>query len=319
MDTKSHFKVSSINVGILIVLYQNTEDELERLFRSIYNQTYKNFKVYLIDNSDNESCSLYLLGNNFPNIYLEKSQGNIGYSKANNLLAKRAIIDGCKYLFILNPDMELTKNTLEVFVNLMENNFLYGVCSSILIYGNTLLFENKIQLYGGVCNYNTLKKRFLFANMKLTSTNLPNLVEVTMLSGGALFISSKIFNDIGMFEERYFMYNEEADLLKRIYDRGYKAIVTSLTKIYHHHDYSKKNIYNYKLMYYYIMRNRMLYFKKFKLYFYMIFDIFFQIISFPLKIKMFYKIGSLSILKYYYLGLLRGLLGETGKSNINFK
>ena len=71
-------------------------------------------------------------------------------------------------------------------------------------------------------------------------------------------------------------------------------------------------------MYYYMIRNRVLYFKKYNLYDRLLVDLFLQVVEFPVKLKMFFKIGSVSIVKYYYSGLLDGLLGKKGIANKSF-
>jgi len=43
-----------------------------------------------------------------------------------------------------------------------------------------------------------------------------------------------------------------------------------------------------------------------------------EIFSFPIKIKWARRVAGNKLIKYYYLGIWRGLLGETGKANIDF-
>ncbi|MFC2135038.1 glycosyltransferase family 2 protein [Bacteroidota bacterium] len=302
-------------VGILIVLY-NSITHLDVLINSIQNQIYENFKLYFYDCNSSEDEGSYLR-NIYPQADIFSSHGNIGFAKANNLLAQKAIKDGADYLFVLNPDMELSENTLSALVTVMESDRNIAACSSVLLFGAKE--KNIIQLFGQSINFKTQKKTFLYANQLLSSAKLPEYLQVDFVNGGSLFIRIETIKQIGLFDEDYFMYNDEIDLAYRITQIGKKVIVTSETKIWHNHDWSKENIYGYKLMYYYMMRNRVLYFKKYGNYIYLLLDIISQILSLPLKIKMFIKIGSLGIIKYYYLGLWRGLIGEKGISDIKFK
>lgn len=303
-------------IGILLVLY-NDKDKIGKLLQSLHVQSLKNFRIYSIDNyGDNRSIDL--IKTNFPGTKFLTSQGNIGFAKANNLLAKKAIDDGCKYLFVLNPDMELAENTIETFYNLMESDKSIGVCSSVILYGNEKKDKNIIQLYGQKINFSTQNKKMLFSNELLVDVNLPGNMEVDFVNAGSLFIRSDAVSKIGLFNADYFMYNDEIDLAFRLKKAKYKVLVTSYTKIWHHHDWTKNNKEGYYLMYYYMIRNRMLFFKNYKKYVYLFLDIFLQIITFPIKIKWLTRISDFKLVKFYYLGLWRGLLGETGKTNISF-
>ncbi len=299
-------------VGILIVFY-NSEKYVNRLLNSIKKQKYKDYKIYAIDTSASLH-SITILRKEFPNSIIIPCEVNLGFAKANNLLSHYAINDGCKYLLVLNPDMELTENTLEVLVDILDNEHDVAACSCIILYGYNKIRENIIQLFGQEFNYRTQSKNFLFAGQPLDSANIPEKIYVDFVNGGSLLIRSDIVKQIGLFNESYFMYNDEIDLAYRIKGINKKVVVTSKTKIYHHHDWTKKNKISYYIMYYYMMRNRVLFFKKNKFFLNLIFDLLLQVLTLPVKIKWLTKLADLKLVKYYYLGLLRGLLGETGKT-----
>ena len=304
-------------IAILVVLY-NQEQKIYNLINSIKKQTYSNYRLYLINNGENtKPVSIFL--ENFPDSVLLPNIGNVGFGKGNNLLAEKAINDGFDYLYVLNPDMELNYDTIEKLVKICVDDNSIGMCNCTILYGCKDKELQKIQLFGCKANYKTQSKVFLFSRKYLTDIILHDILEVEYINAGSLFIMSDVAKKVGLFDEDFFMYNEELDLAKRVKAAGYKIVVTSRTKIWHHHNWDKNNLNGYNIMYYYMTRNRYLYFYKYKLYFYLIFDLLLQILSFPVKLKMFFKLGSVKILKYYYLGLIRGLLKEKGKTNICFE
>ena len=305
------------SVAILLVFYES-ENHLDSLFFSLKNQSFKNLRIYAIENSAVQKCTAELISA-FPSASILPYSGNIGFAKANNLLAKKAIKDGCEYVFILNPDMELTDNTVDVFYSLLENNNRIAACSSVLFFGNEKKNDNIIQLFGQKINFKTQHKEFLYAQHNLNQSRLPETMEVDFVNGGSLFIRSEIIKQIGLFNEDYFMYNDEIDLAYRIKKIHKKVAVSSNTQIYHHHDWTDKSQISYYLMYYYMMRNRILFFKANNLYANLVKDLFKQFITLPLKVKWLNELADLKLVKYYYLGLWRGLMGETGKSSIEFK
>ncbi len=304
-------------VAILLVFYKS-ENHLKSLFGSIEKQSFKDFRIYAIENSTPQT-SIPELQKVFPDSVIFPFEGNLGFARANNLLAEKAMNDGCEYLFILNPDMELTDNTIESLVNLLDNDEDTAACSSVLLWGNEKKEVNEIQLFGQNFNYRTQSKKFLCSGQKLNEAELPDKMYVDFVNGGSLLIKSQIVDQLGLFNEKYFMYNDEIDLAYRIKKINKKVLVTSKTKIYHHHDWAETNKSGYYLMYYYMMRNRVLFFKAYNLVFNLISDCFFQLVTFPLKIKWLTGLADIKLVKFYYLGLLRGLIGETGKSDIKFE
>ena len=114
------------------------------------------------------------------------------------------------------------------------------------------------------------------------------------------------------------MYNDEIDLARRIKGSGYKIYVISTAKVWHHHNWASTNKTGYNLMYYYMMRNRILYFRKFSLISEMIIDVLMQVFKWPATLRFAIKTSGFSLFCYYYLGLFHGLLNRQGKADIKF-
>lgn len=302
-------------VGIVIVTF-NSKSDISRLLNSILAQSYSDFRVYIIDNNSHDG-TIDLAGKFVEkiNLVLEVSKTNNGYAKGNNLGIKKALLDGCEFVFILNPDMELDKNCLWFLVQKMKSDNSIGVIGPIVLYGDR---QEIIQGYGVIADFKTQKKINLYGDQKLIK-EIPDENIVSYVHGGAMLIRSEVFAKSGLFEESYFMYNDELDISRRILDYGYKIICIRSSKVFHFHNFSNLNIKGFNLLYYYGIRNKYLYFKKYQLYLNLIFALIFDIVSLPIKIKSFAKSGSIKITKYYYLGLLRGLLGETGFSSRRFE
>jgi len=135
-----------------------------------------------------------------------------------------------------------------------------------------------------------------------------------------MMIRSNLLKITGLFEEDYFMYNDEIDLAFRIKKAGFKTLCMRSAIVRHYHDFNKENKRGNNLMYYYIMRNRYLYFKKFHLYFNIILSLIIEISFMPLKFRWaIRKMGGLKFLKYYYSGLWDGLIGKKGIADKYFE
>jgi GT2 family glycosyltransferase len=302
-------------VGILLVLYGHHEN-IPRISNALINQTHKAYKVYAIDNTPENTC-WEILQQELQIARIIPSMGNIGFAKGNNVLAKEAVKEGCNFLWVLNPDMEPEPDALEYLVGFMEKNAKVGLAGPLLLQGN-LKNNSKIQLFGSYVNFKTQVKKSLYADAILSQTTLPDELEVDMINAGSLLIRSELVSDSYLFEERYFMYNDEIDIARRIKDRGFNIAVISNARVWHHHDWSKINKYGYNMMYFYMMRNKMLYYYKFKMPLRCFLEFFKQLFLIPVVLKFCLRTSSFSMFRFYYLGLLNGILGITGKSNYNF-
>lgn len=301
-------------VGIILVLYHSRE-HLKRLVPSLIRQTYKNFRIYVIENSDDLESIKLLTELNIPHGMVE-SQGNIGYARANNILAKKAINEGCDLLFVLNPDTELLENCISELVDAFNCKENVGLTSCVICYGDNGGRTDRIQSYGLEIQFKAAKKKIRFANKRVSETHLETYDEVKLFFGGAFMIRSSLVNQIGLFEEIYYMYNDELDLAYRVNKANYKCIMTSNTRVWHYHDFSTKNRQKNIIMYYYMMRNKYLYYFKFGFYSSMVIDLVKQAVMSPLTIRWLLKLGGYKLVKYYFLGIFNGIKQERGKTNL---
>lgn len=305
----------SAKVGILIVCYNDVK-HLSRLSKALHQQTYQHFSLYLLDNAVKQVHSPLFKQYFFDYVEVCTSE-NTGFARGNNLLAQKALSEGCDYLWVLNPDMEPKPDALSSLVAFMESKPEYAAAGPLVLYGASKETP-LIQLFGGTVDFKTQKKTFHLSNKLLSDTQPEKTKEVNLLNGGSIFLRSSCFPEAAIFEERYFMYNDEIDLMKRLKDTDYKAAVISDSIVWHHHDWRKKNKKGYATMYYYMIRNKLLYLSKFYGVQYTILEFFKQVILFPIVLRFCIRTSGIQLTYYYYLGLWHGLLNKTGKAKITF-
>lgn len=304
-------------LGIIIVTY-NSRNDIIRLLDSILIQEYSNLIVYIVDNnSSDDTLSLIKSYHTKLSIIVIDTGVNNGYAAGNNKGIKRAIDDGCEFLFILNPDMQLQKNCITALINRISNDNKLAVIGPVVLFGNES--SNIIQDFGVKANFRTQKKINLFGNKKLTD-QIPVENYSDLLLGGAMMIRSNVLKHTGLFEEDYFMYNDEIDLAYRINKTGLRNVCLRDARVRHFHNFDKRNTSGNNFMYYYMMRNKYLYFKKYKLYKNLWISLINEVMLSPLKILWaLQRMGNIRILKFYYSGLIDGLKGKKGITNISFK
>lgn len=201
---------------------------VESLYAKIYSVP---FEIIIVNNSPDEVL------NDLPkreNLRIIQSENN-GFSKGCNLGAKYA--DG-EFLMFLNPDTALMN---DFFSDLIEKTgtIAYGAVGLKLYYPN-----NDFQIsFGKFPTFNNerynKKLEFEFRNKDIkiieeTENNFRDITPVDWVSGTSLFMKKIIFEEINGFDERFFMYYEDADLCKRLSLKGLKTYFYPYSGIIHY-------------------------------------------------------------------------------------
>lgn len=150
---------------------------------------------------------------------------NNGFGAGNNAGAK--IAKG-EYLFLLNPDTILTEDSISKMLSFLEQHEEIGALTCLLGPDAKTLqkyFFGKFQSLGGL----TIRR---YNYQKIDPTAL-EFFYTDIVTGAALMIKRKLFERVGGFDERFFMYLEDDDLCKRLVDQGFKNAVLCTTKIIH--------------------------------------------------------------------------------------
>ncbi len=187
----------------IFVLYKTPLSEVNRLKKEVKNLGLKDYKIYLIDNSNNGQ----------------------GYAQGVNNGLKKAIKDGCEFFAIANPDISLVK------IDLLDS--LESASTRFDIWGLTMRQENKIY-YGGAID------KMRMSGGLTENKSKSRFSQVDFVSGSLMFIKKKVIDKIGFFDESYFMYYEEVDYCYRAKKAGFKVGIDSKLT-YEHFEVSQDN------------------------------------------------------------------------------
>ena len=223
-------------ISVAIVLYNTPTKMLNQAVTSVLASPLVR-KLYLIDNSPVQNIPP-MSGDRIEYIYTGK---NLGYSKAHNLILlhpeKRQ-----RYHLVMNPDVWFPPETLGKLYNYMETKPTVGlVMPKILNPDGSIQYHCK-QLPSP---FDLLIRRFLpqwaFRNSKeqfeLRDSGYDKEMEVPYLNGSFMFLRSSELDRLGGFDERIFMYGEDLDLSRRMYEKSH-AMFFPDAEIYHAHQRS---------------------------------------------------------------------------------
>ena len=171
----------------------------------------------------------------FYRIFL-KNKENLGFGRANN---KGIEIAKGKFIFLLNSDTLLINNAIKILFDYMKLNSKVGVCGGNLydIKLNPVhSYLEKIPSIKTEINYffNILGKVLKKISKRRDDFNYSKLVkEVGYITGADMMIRKSVLEKVGVFDEIFFMYSEEAELTYRIKQAGYKIMSVPMAQIIH--------------------------------------------------------------------------------------
>ncbi len=218
-----------IKLSIIIVYYGGYKNLL-KLLSTIKNSKLKtSYEIILVNNKLDENIEPKIK-KLYKDIKFVKSPGNVGYSRGNNLGAETS---KGKYLLIINPDTEIVGDSINVLVKFLDSNKNVSIVAPNLIYKNGNFLENigsrTLTPFRAIIALSFINKMFPNnpISRKYFLKDLPKntLREVDTVPGTAFMIRRNVFDEIGGFDENFFLYFEEFDLCKRVRELGQKICI----------------------------------------------------------------------------------------------
>lgn len=248
-----------MKLGLVTVLFKS-EDVLPDFFKSISLQKYKNYKLYLIDNSPSTKTRELIanLNDKYKLSEVEHIENsiNIGVAAANNIGIKKAIYDGCGDQIILNNDiLFLDINLFDKLINLAQTNQHAIIAPKIFFYSsNKLWFAGSSFIKWSV----NVKHRGEFKEDNSQYTSGITQYAPTCF----VYVKKEVFEKVGLMDERYFVYVDDLDFMYRVVNYGYTIWFENNLSLEHKISQSTGGKFS-DFSLFYTIRNRVFFARKF--------------------------------------------------------
>lgn len=179
--------------------------------------------------------SLKSCGRKIEVIVVDNNQNNVGFAAGANKGIKRAIAKGVEKVLLINPDVRIRN---------FEDLIRLGELSEIE--GPVLKFKRNnewVYDFGGKVNW-VIGRTCHREKDRCTNSGLEDSC-IDYISGAVMAIRSIVFEKIGLFDERFFLYFEDVDFCLRARAAGFKLAVNPLVVVEHQiaeHKFSKTNL-----------------------------------------------------------------------------
>jgi hypothetical protein len=219
-------------------------------------------QVYLIDNSPRP---IDLPAFHLPGVTYIWSGKNLGYGAGHNIALRKAMRTS-DFHFVLNPDVYFAPSELMKMLRRMEQDPEIGQLMPKVTYPNGSL-QHLCKLIP--TPFDLLFRRFLIGpfrrlarkkleRFELRFTGYDHEMDVPYLSGCFMLFRTTSLRDIGLFDERFFMYPEDLDITRRMHTRYRTLFFPGATII---HDHARASYKNSKMLWIHIV-NIIKYFNK---------------------------------------------------------
>ena len=226
-------------LNVSIVLYNNPPSILLKAIESCLKYSGM-MNIYLIDNSPNDNLKDISLNQR---VFYIHNPTNPGFGAAHNIAIQMSMDKSIDYHLVLNPDIYFENGVLEKIIEFMESNKDVGHLMPKILYPNS---DFQYLCKSNPTIFDLFARGFLPERIKTILKNRLNkyeyrqydfnkiIYDIPYLSGCFMFFRVDSLRKIGLFDDRIFMYLEDADITRRILNVA-RTVYFPETIIYHHY------------------------------------------------------------------------------------
>jgi len=237
----------------IIILNWNGKDNTLECLESVYKIDYPLFEVILVDN-DSSDETVSEVKKKYPNTKIVINSSNLGYAEGNNVGAKYALGRGCEYFLLLNNDAIVKEDIISEFLKAFQSLPDAGILGAKIC---RYYEKNALDHLGG--KWSSENARFHLIGDHLLPKEVPYKQKLDYVCGCAIFIKKEVVEKIGLFDKRFFLFWEEADLCYRCRKAGFEIYSIGSAIVWHKISASFKSKPHTQ---YYWWRNRFLWMEK---------------------------------------------------------
>jgi len=237
----------------------NQAEELVECLKSLQEVPYGNLEVVVVNNGEDNTSEI--VRRNFPWVTLIEDGVDLGFCKANNIGFRYCLDHQFDYILLLNGDTKVFPDTISILLGVMQGDLSIAIAGA-----KNILMENPFYTWG---KYGEVK----WGPMLVTTAGRyePDMqqkkppMDVDWVICNGCMIRARVLEELGLFDEDYFMADEDVEWSYRVKSKGYRTVYVDEAAILHKGSSSvnlanKKKVFSYG---YFLGRNPFLFAKKY--------------------------------------------------------
>ena len=229
-----YYNISMADLSIIIISYNTralTDDCIDSILQSLLKAMFS-YEIVVWDNASTDGSQELLRqwAKKDSHVSVHQSRENIGFGPANNMAVKK--VKGTHLLF-LNSDILTLENAIGDLYEYYTKH-----TDTLQFLGGKLLNPDMTEQASAGAFFN-LRTVFLVLflggdRLKITRYSPKSVRQVDWISGACIMVNLRIFESLGGFDEKIFMYMEEVDLLYRARQKDYKTFFYPQSRFIHY-------------------------------------------------------------------------------------
>ncbi|MGO3701016.1 MULTISPECIES: glycosyltransferase family 2 protein [Halomonas] len=226
--------MKKIEVSFITINYNSSQYTAELINSILSNTDSVSYEIIVVDNASEDKDFLrlkeFLKDKN--DVTLIRNSINSGFSSGNMLGVNHA---SGQYYFFVNNDCKLLNNTAGVLKEYLDSNAAVALATAQIVDANNNYSSSHKQfphllkqLFG-----NSVQRKFSRIKFPSNRVTLDKPTQVEVVSGSCMFFNADAFCDIGGFDTAFFLYCEEEDIAKRIWESDRKVFFIPEAQIFH--------------------------------------------------------------------------------------
>ena len=226
-----------VNISIIIPSW-NAKKYLQTCIESTIRET-QNYKteIIVVDNASTDG-SVELVKEQFQHVKLICNDANLGFATANNIGIKNS---SGKYIFLINSDVKVLNGTIGLMLAYMNEHPEIGMLGPQILDSNGNIQRSCMgfpTLWNTFCRALALDTLFpkskLFGGYMMTFWPHDSIRDVNVINGCFWMVKREALDEVGLLDERFFIYAEDKDWCKRFWDAGWKVVYFPEAKAIHY-------------------------------------------------------------------------------------
>lgn len=238
-------------LSVILLNYNGLRDTIDCI-ESLKGSSFKDFEVVAVDNASSHD-SVELLKIRCPGTTLIVNNRNMGFAGGNNIGIRHALKRGSEFALLLNNDTTVDPDALGILVKTMEGKPQAGIVGGKVYYSDR---PKVIWFAGGYFNPNSGFGDH-YGKAQEDHGQYDRVRECDFITGCCMLIRCEVCEKIGLLDDSYFLYYEDADFCTRARRAGYSVLYQPGAVIYH--KISRATSWDSPVYVYFNLRNKLLY------------------------------------------------------------
>ena len=225
-----------VDLSVVVVSY-NVVGLLRRCVASVYQESGYSIELFVVDNASTDG-SAPMVQAEFPSVRLIQNAENVGFVRANNQALRLAV---GRYLLLLNPDAEVRPGALGTMIAYLDASLEVGALGPKLLNADGSVQSSRRRFPTRATGFveSTVVQQW-WPSCRLLGryycSDVPDDVpqEVDWVTGACLMVRREAVEQVGLLDERFFMYSEELDWCYRIKRAGWKVVYLPSAEVVHY-------------------------------------------------------------------------------------